>query len=385
MQGVLFKEDSSASKVILVVLILLSAHSYISLFFYKQKKIVYIKWANILFCFFLFYGVLYLFSGKTYVIARGGTEVQSFGFIKQMLVCYLPLFTTYHLTLKGKVSEDDIRCWSILFLITSIVFFYVERTTALRMAMEFNSSRTEFTNNSAYLFAAIIPILIVWQKRPLIQYGLFFICVAFLILSMKRGAILCGGLASVLFLRKTLLQNRKKKGLILVLFLVVFYALYVLISDLMVESDLFLDRIESTLSGNSSGRDSIYSTLLNHLLHQDSIWAFIFGEGANSTLKYAENFAHNDWLEIAICEGAIGVVVYLLYWFAFLKSCKCIKSDKTAHFICSTYLVFFFVRSFFSMSFNDVPYMAAIALGFYFAYTRLPKASTENSGYLTTS
>ena len=369
MQGLIFNEGSSTSQILLVILIAISAISYYSLFLKKRIRYpYYIRWTNYFFLFLLMYGTVYFILGKSYVIERSGTVIQSFGFIKQVMISYLPLFTFYNYSRKNRISENDMKMWCFLFLVTAIVFFYVERVNALRLAMEVHSSQTEFTNNSAYFFVAIIPTLIVWRNKPLIQYLLFFICLAFIIVSMKRGAILCGGIAALFFGYNALFHNSKRnKVRILLLSVALLVAAYYLVSQLLINSDLFTERISETLEGNSSSRDVIYSNLIKYILSRDNIFYIVFGEGANATLLHSENYAHNDWLEIAVCEGLVGIYMYIRYWFAFHRSVKSFLNDKTSHFVLLTFLVVFLIRSFFSMSFNDLPVFASVSIGYYMA------------------
>lgn len=384
MQGLIFNEGSSTPQILLVILIAISAFSYYSLFLKKKIRLpYYIKWANYLFLFLLVYGVIYFLSGKSYTIERSGTVIQSFGFIKQIMISYLPLFTIYHYSRENRISENDVRLWCFLFLVTAIVFFYVERVNALRLALEAHSSRSEFTNNSAYFFVAIIPSLVVWRNKPLIQYLLLFISLAFLIVSMKRGAILCGGIATLFLVYDSFLHNNKKiKFRILFLSIALFVATYYFVSQLLISNVFFSERISNTLEGDSSGRNIIYLDLLNYLINRTNIFYIFLGEGANATLLHSENYAHNDWLEIAVCEGAVGIYMYIRYWMAFHRTIKKYSHYEPSHFILHTFFIVLLVRSFFSMSVNDLSVFATSVIGYYLAiaekYYNSPNARLQN-------
>lgn len=389
MQGLIFNEGSNTSQILLVILIAISAFSYYSLFLKRKIRLpYYIKWANYLFLLFLVYGVIYFLSGKSYTIERSGTVIQSFGFIKQIMISYLPLFTIYHYSRENRISENDVRLWCFLFLVTAIVFFYVERVNALRLALEAHSSQSEFTNNSAYFFVAIIPSLVVWRNKPLILYLLLFISLAFLIVSMKRGAILCGGIATLFLVYDSFLHNNKKiKFRILFLSIALFVATYYLVSQLLISSALLSERISNTLEGDSSSRNIIYFNLLNYLINRTNIFYIFLGEGANATLLHAENYAHNDWLEIAVCEGIVGIYMYIRYWIAFHRNVKQYSYDDTSHFVLLTFLVVLFTRSFFSMSFNDLPVFASVSIGYFMAtaekYTHKKRITNPKTNSIT--
>lgn len=90
----------------------------------------------------------------------------------------------------------------------------------------------------------------------------------------------------------------------------------------------------------------------------------IFGLGANATLKVTTNFAHNDWLEILINQGAVGILVYLAFyyrWFQTWRKMDNIKVEKLALGLC---LLILFMKTLFSMSYNSVSVYLSIVIGF---------------------
>ena len=90
--------------------------------------------------------------------------------------------------------------------------------------------------------------------------------------------------------------------------------LFYFISDFYSTNTYFQHRLEATKEGNSSGRDDIYETLLNHILSNGNLFGMIFGEGALATTKITWTAAHNDWLEFMVDMGLIGFVSYVVYW-----------------------------------------------------------------------
>ena len=78
-------------------------------------------------------------------------------------------------------------------------------------------------------------------------------------------------------------------------------------------------RLESTLEGNSSGRDKIYSAILYAWYESDSIWNYLFGLGYRSTLTITNMSAHNDWLELLSSFGLCGIFVYILFFVGLFK------------------------------------------------------------------
>ena len=122
------------------------------------------------------------------------------------------------------------------------------------------SSAEEITNNAGYLFLSLIPIWVLFRKKPLLQYAGLAFCMSFILMGMKRGAILIGGVV-VLYLIWQIIKNARGKQRVIVILLTAVLAVagVYFVIDMMTSSDYFLQRLEATKEGNSSGRDSLYS------------------------------------------------------------------------------------------------------------------------------
>lgn len=129
-------------------------------------------------------------------------------------------------------------------------------------------------------------------------------------------------------------------------------------------SDYFAERVEDTLEGNSSGRDAIYSSLLDHMLSRDNIGEIIFGEGLNKTVAISGLFAHNDWLELGINQGLIGIVVYILYFVGLWADVRQLKrQNKLIYRVLSMAFFIMFALTLFSMSYNSLTLGMKLILG----------------------
>src|SRR5690606_38949449 len=84
------------------------------------------------------------------------------------------------------------------------------------------------------------------------------------------------------------------------------YAYYYLSSN-----SFITDRLSER---GGSGRDMIYSNIINGWFGSENILNFLFGYGFNSSIYFSGsgNLAHNDWLELIINYGFIGFFIYLL-------------------------------------------------------------------------
>ena len=92
----------------------------------------------------------------------------------------------------------------------------------------------------------------------------------------------------------------------------------------------------------------------------------LFGGGANHTLIVTDNYAHNDWLEILINQGILGILVYLFYWFKFWQEqrfCRNIKKLNLARTSLTICILASFLMTIFSMSYGDLPIGMSMAIG----------------------
>jgi O-antigen ligase len=185
---------------------------------------------------------------------------------------------------------------------------------------------------------------------------------------MKRGAILCGVICLVWFMVTNLRKvPRKRKWIVVLVTVAVVVAGVYFFNYMMETSSYFRYRLAATEAGESSGRNDLYSTFYNHFIHEDNPWKFLFGNGASATLKISYNFAHNDWLEIAINQGVVGLVIYLIYWVCYFITWRKTKQQPQAFMAIGMIFINYFLSTLFSMSYDSVSRCAAMVLGYYLA------------------
>lgn len=348
-----------------IILFLIGVSLYYLAFALTHYKMpAYMKGLSVLLAMFTFYGVLLILQStthKTYL----GEVIPNYRYIYNILISLLPIFAFYVFTRQGKINEVTFKRWVFVFFVCVTLQYFQHYQQQLQEALEMGSSREEFTNNFGYEFLSMIPLMAFFSKRKWIQYaGLAYIMV-FLLMAMKRGAILVGGICVAWFLFRSFRKaSRKQKiGVIVLSIVLVLAGIYTFIY-LENNSDFFITRIENTLEGNSSGRDDIYTSAINAFLNESNPILVLVGHGAYSSLNIMGQFAHNDWLEIAICQGILGVVIYLFYWRGFYKSTKSARFDEELFMAMSLLLISNFVRSFFSMSYGDMSIYATMCLGY---------------------
>lgn len=376
LQGVLYETGSVYSQALFVFILLMSFRCvYELLHFYRIPK--FLKYSG-MFAFILFiYGFVYFITGKTYKIQDQDAEIQSFSYIKQILCSFLPIFSCYYYSLRGKISINQLKSWSIIFICVAIAVYYKNYYMNLAMAVLNGSDRVEFVNNSGYMFVSIIPLLLIWKDKKIVQHILLLICCAFVLVSMKRGAILCAIPCVYLFMKKSIKYASLREKRIIVMFtVIIIVAVLYLINYMEANSELFMDRVLATKEGQVSRRDIIYLELLNASYNRN-LFYMLLGEGANATLLHTQNFAHNDWLELLIDTGLFGVILYIGYWVNFNKLRLRSRGLDIENSAITIYFIFFLLRTFFSMSYSDIPIFASIPLG-YFIYNIYSFSNLKN-------
>lgn len=158
--------------------------------------------------------------------------------------------------------------------------------------------------------------------------------------------------------------SRKQKIWVFILSVVLIVVGFYMVSDMLQNSEYFNQRLEDTIEGNSSGRDRLYGVFWRHFTQESNPLLFLFGNGANATLTISSNYAHNDWLEIAINQGLLGLVIYVVYWIKFYKTWKKSKFDSQIYLALGLILFIYFMRTIFSMSYTAMPIYATLCLGY---------------------
>ncbi len=361
-QGILFPEGSLFTQILVIVLLLVSLY-YMFIANTRYKVPIYFYGLNILLGMFFIYGIYLMIGG--YNPAEYALQVPSFNYLKNILISLTPIYPFYVFSKEGLFNEKILRICFFVLLGFTIAKYYQNYQKQLYMAILVGSKADEFTNNVGYEFLALIPFCVFFYKRPVLQYITLGVCMIFLFMAMKRGAIIIGVLCLVWFML-TNLRNAsfKKKFGILVLSMVLCFVGYLYVEKQMQESLLFQKRVENTLEGNSSGRDKLYGRFVDYFLDEATPLQFAFGSGANATLKISYNYAHDDWLEIAVNQGVLGLIIYMVYWFFW--GWVVLSKKYKYHIKSALQLLFiiYFMKTIFSMSYIDMTIGATLVLGY---------------------
>lgn len=374
LQGIVYPEGGIVSLAILGVNLLISASCTFKVMRWRNKPI-YFKGLNILMLMFTIYGfALVLMNPSTLYYPISCMSMKSYSYIKSIYLSLLPIYPFYYYTKKGYLTAERLRIWGMIFLASVTLSYFRTQRESLEALIERGSKADEITNNSGYLFLSCLPLLVLYRKKPIIQFSFLAFVMAFIVMGMKRGAIAIGLASSVYFMWQAITKSKgKTRFLFIVLSVSICIGSVLFFIHQMSSSDYMIKRIEDTLAGNSSGRDSLYSFFWKYFTEDASFIHYLIGRGANGTLEIYYNYAHNDWLEIAVNQGLLGVIVYAFYWLCFYETWRHATNIAAKTILVITALIFI-AKTLFSMSYADMSYVSTSVLGYALATVNKPNS-----------
>ena len=246
----------------------------------------------------------------------------------------------------------------VLLALAGVAYYYHAQSIAASILIGYDEDR--FTNNASVIFLFLLPSLFLVNNN-LLRYLLLAVSVFFIITSVKRGNILAAIIPIALLLWYSL-NNSKGSIWKTALILAAIVALYFLSREWIIGNDYFIDRLDATLEGSTSNRDLIYASAWDTWSHSDSIITLLFGFGFDGTINHLINGyrAHNDWLEILVDYGVVGIVFYLSIFIAFYKTIRKQPSLQIRIILIAAVSIWF-MKTLYSMGFSD-EYLALIAM-----------------------
>ncbi len=367
LQGSVYESDSAVGKICLGLIMLIGLGCAFKSFV-KYKLPSFFTAVNLFLLMIVVYGAVYIYDGP--IMMSSGKLTTPLSFIKNPLISFLPVYSFYYFTKRGAITERWICAVSVIAIALCTVQYYVQMELAITARELKGIQAEEVTNNSGYLFLTVIPLLVLFYRNRLIQFALLAVILAFVVMTMKRGAILVGACCLVYFIWNTFRRGSSRDlKIILPLTVALFVGGYYLISYMLETSEYFQYRVLETLEGNMSGRDIIYAKLFDYIRNECSSVEILFGSGADYSVVIAGNFAHNDWLELLVDCGLLGVTIYAFYFASLYKSILGLPSKNAAKPMACLCLFILSSRSLFSMSYGDLFFPLALALGYSLAQT----------------
>lgn len=341
-QGALYPNGTIISQVSLLILLLISGIYFLKTLLQKNNK-------N------LFYKVVTVFVIMNVIVAVFGGDITNsyhFGQLKNTLLVYLPFFPFYYFAQKGILEEKYLKRFFIVILFLAIMIFFRYNT---QMQILRNTEDLNFVNNTTYKFVFIMPFVFLFIQKKVFSLLLLSVLLFFVITGSKRGAVISivvGSLFYVYLLLKTISDDKKYKVRNYLLTLIGITVFLVLIYNYFQSNELLISRLSSIAEGDSSGRDLIYSKLINAWFNSNNFINILFGFGYVSSIEISGGlFAHNDWLELLTSFGLMGVVVYFIMFYAAMKFAFNSKVKTEKKIMMMALLSIWFITSVVSMNY----------------------------------
>lgn len=319
--------------------------------------------------------VLFIISIPRY-ISKGLGE----GFINKLLLLSL-VFIIYYI-FSERSGRSTVVLKSLLYCLLVAVPFYTQKIEERQTSKFFwllslcgvaafyyaLTSMREVDENAyggGYLVLVALPLGLYNLRNK--KYRIRAIWIVFILIcvvvSLKRGDILAAGLgilAYYAFLLKATSTKGKFKNLfwvVVMAFIFIAFASYFIGS-----SKLAQTRMIDTQEGNSSNRDILYAYYWNYFLSSPKEIQIIGNGFSGTSFIWTGSMAHNDWLEILIDEGLIGIFFYILVIVSMIRLLTRRTIPNEYKPIIAMIAAIVLVKSFFSMMLFSMPTTILFAL-----------------------
>ena len=232
---------------------------------------------------------------------------EDFGIYKSMLLNFLPFFPFYYFAKRKILTSKILICFFILIA----PFLVLNLFEAIKTAQYIQGKEEVLLIASAYAFIGLLPFVLLIKNKT-IAFSVFILLIYFMILTNKRGVIICGVLSMILLVYRTFHSSKGslKSNITAIFFtLLIGYFGY----TFYIENQFLLDRMNETFEGKGgTARENIFTDLYNTWVNSDNILNIIFGLGYNASDRYTIHVAHNDWIDMLGSFGLFGLVLYLV-------------------------------------------------------------------------
>lgn len=289
--------------------------------------------------------------------------LKTFDQYKELLLFFLSIFTGYQIGLKKLLASRQLLFCCAVFMGLAVLYYI-----RLHLILHESIQRDEITNNSAYFFVSILPYFVLLLKyKKWLGWFLILISLCFIVSSFKRGAIVIS--AAVLLYISVYGNSKNRISFKSILFATATMCIaVVLFLDFMDSSAFMTERVADTMEGNSSARDRLYANLWEHFLNSDLLHQ-LFGYGISQTVTFAENYAHNDWLEILTNYGLLGVALYASILYSLVRYRKYLSFDKPSRLCYTIIMISWILKTLFSMGIGITSSINIVLLGYLIGYS----------------
>lgn len=363
------------NRIIQLIMLIWLVYVTLKCIIYKQRSPILKSTIYLVIMYCLYGGWIILFGSNA--LTFKGNSIADYLYLQNSLNSLLPIFLFYYYTKKGYLNSERIVPYTIIIMITSILSYYKYENIAI-----IKHESDEIVNNMSYLFISIIPFLYFFNKKTLLQYILLCIIVFYMLMGMKRGAIILGTISLLLFIYGEIKNSKgRRKFFIVIITTVLIIGGVYFISSLIQNSELFNSRITDTKEGNSSNRDLLYSQFWNIIKNETNPFIMIFGRGANATVRILGSYAHQDWLETLINNGIIGAIMLIYFYLSIfktaIKSFKRFSLPMSYSFLTLAFIIF--CKTLFSMSIQGMFMYEGLLLGYFTYWSNQPQNVDNNT------
>lgn len=299
-QGALYATGSPIGKLALFAVLFISIYFFFrSVLLLSQKSLIY-------------YSILILVLINVFgFLMKGEFGGIYFSQLRNILTATLPFFACYYLAKKGYLNEKHLMLFFFLMLPLTVLAFYFSRNELISESI---ATEDNVVSNVAYSFVSLIPFVFFFGKRKVLAIISLMALVFLIIQGAKRGALVTASVGVLVFGLYQFFSVPPGKKIRSYVIAVLGCVCMVFIAFYFFKSNEFLIQRMQSISEGGSGRDSIYSALWTAWLNSDDFLVYLLGFGFVATIdKSGSGFlAHNDWLELLVNFGLLGVLVYFL-------------------------------------------------------------------------
>ncbi len=271
-------------------------------------------------------------------------ESTNFG---NVLCSMLPIPLFFVITANGAITRRSLTIFLILSCIAG--YFYFTHAESVLIEKTLSGEPGYFTINNSTIFLVIIPLLF-FVRNKWITIGVSVIIIFFIIYGAKRGNIISAALPFYLLARMSIKSKQSffsEVFIVMTVLAISYFAYYT-----MMNSDYLVSRIAKTIEGDTSGRDAIYAAAMNTWFNAESINVF-FGFGTDGTTNLIGIRAHNDWLEILIDFGVLGIISYLIFFICMVRAVRRNRQNPQLFYALLAVFFIWFSKSLYSMGFTN--------------------------------
>ena len=304
-QGVLFSLGSIFSQIALVLLLGISL-----VYFIKQAFSTIVQQSN-----FIKYWTLLLVINILYYLFSGDYSDVYFDKFKDVLLNMLPFYAFYYFAVNGILTRKHLL-FVFVFLMPITISKFQDSYLDLRNT---KGNEVNMVSNASYLFLGLIPFALLFRKKVVV-FGFLSLIFIIMLQSLKRASIIGSVISFIIFFYyqfKTS-DGKRKEWYYFITSLMIISIAYFGYEYLLQHGNAMI-RLQMMFDGDSSGREQLFYTTINHWLESNSYITYIFGSGFGATIRSIGGSAHNDWVEVLVSYGLIGCLAFFLIFYYGLK------------------------------------------------------------------